>query len=94
VFNLQNPIFQDRRVRQAISLLWDFEWTNRQMMRNLYMRQQSFFPRVKWPPPPCPTPRTEILEPLRGRSPTSVHQVFRRRKPMAAATSATSSCKP
>ncbi|MCE6982178.1 ABC transporter substrate-binding protein, partial [Pseudomonas frederiksbergensis] len=43
VFNLQRPVFKDRRVRQALALLWDFEWSNRQMMRNLYIRQQSFF---------------------------------------------------
>ncbi|WP_277964762.1 extracellular solute-binding protein, partial [Pseudomonas sp. RIT-To-2] len=43
VFNLQRPVFQDRRVRQALALLWDFEWTNRQLMRSLYIRQQSFF---------------------------------------------------
>jgi microcin C transport system substrate-binding protein len=36
-------MFQDRRVRQALAMLWDFEWSNRQMMRNMYIRQQSFF---------------------------------------------------
>lgn len=43
VFNLQRPVFKDRRVRQALAMLWNFEWSNRQMMRNLYIRQQSFF---------------------------------------------------
>ena len=43
VFNLQKPMFQDRRVRQALAMLWDFEWSNRQMMRDMYIRQQSFF---------------------------------------------------
>jgi microcin C transport system substrate-binding protein len=36
-------MFQDRRVRQALAMLWDFEWSNRQMMRNMYIRQQSYF---------------------------------------------------
>lgn len=43
VFNLDQPQFKDRRVRQALGMLWDFEWSNRQMMRNLYIRQQSVF---------------------------------------------------
>lgn len=30
-------------MRQALAMLWDFEWSNRQMMRNLYIRQQSYF---------------------------------------------------
>ena len=30
-------------VREALAMLWDFEWSNRQMMRNMYIRQQSFF---------------------------------------------------
>jgi microcin C transport system substrate-binding protein len=72
-----------------------FEWTNRQMMRNMYMRQQSYFPRVKWPPPPCPTPASWKSSNRCAADPRRVFtQVFRRRKPMAAATSATSSCKP
>ncbi|HKS11639.1 MAG TPA: extracellular solute-binding protein, partial [Pseudomonas sp.] len=43
VFNLDRPVFKDRRVRQALAMLWDFEWSNRHMMRNLYIRQQSVF---------------------------------------------------
>src|SRR5476649_363357 len=43
VFNVQKPMFKDRRVRQALAMLWDFEWANRQMMRNLYIRQKSYF---------------------------------------------------
>lgn len=55
IFNLQKPQFQDRRVRQAIAMLWDFEWSNRQMMRSLYLRQQSFFPTANWRQRRCRT---------------------------------------
>jgi microcin C transport system substrate-binding protein len=73
VFNLQNPIFQDRRVRQAISLLWDFEWTNKQMMRGFYVRQNSFWPKSEMAATALPdAEELKILEPLRGQIPDEV----------------------
>ncbi|MGG7674265.1 extracellular solute-binding protein [Pseudomonas sp. WC2] len=73
VFNLQNPIFEDRRVRQAISLLWDFEWTNKQMMRGFYVRQNSFWPKSEMAATALPdAEELKILEPLRGQIPDEV----------------------
>ncbi|AHF67946.1 MULTISPECIES: extracellular solute-binding protein [Pseudomonas] len=70
VFNLNRPMFQDRRVRQALSLLWDFEWANRQMMRNMYIRQDSYFSNSELAASQLPTPaELKILEPLRGSIP-------------------------
>lgn len=43
VFNTRRPIFADVRVRQAIALLFDFEWVNRNFFYNLYKRSTSFF---------------------------------------------------
>ncbi|MEG5266108.1 extracellular solute-binding protein [Pseudomonas sp. JDS28PS106] len=79
VFNLSKPIFQDRRVRQALNLLWDFEWTNRQMMRDMYIRQDSFFSNSELAATQLPTPaELKILEPLRGSVPDEVFtQVYR-----------------
>ncbi|TDF84182.1 extracellular solute-binding protein [Pseudomonas sp. H9] len=78
VFNLQRPVFKDRRVRQALALLWDFEWSNRQMMRNLYIRQQSFFSNSTLAARALPDAQElELLEPLRGQIPEEVFtQVF------------------
>ncbi|WP_053183801.1 extracellular solute-binding protein [Pseudomonas thivervalensis] len=78
VFNLQKPQFQDRRVRQALAMLWDFEWSNRQMMRNLYVRQQSFFSNTDLAARQLPDAgELAILEPLRGQIPDEVFtQVF------------------
>ncbi|KPA95523.1 extracellular solute-binding protein [Pseudomonas asplenii] len=78
VFNLQKPIFQDRRVRQALAMLWDFEWSNRQMMRNMYVRQQSFFSNTPLAARELPDQaELAILEPLRGQIPDEVFtQVF------------------
>ncbi|MBX8498405.1 extracellular solute-binding protein [Pseudomonas lijiangensis] len=70
VFNLNRPMFQDRRVRQALSLLWDFEWANRQMMRNMYIRQDSYFSNSELAATQLPTPaELKILDPLRGSIP-------------------------
>ena len=43
VFNTRRPIFADIRVRQAIALLFDFQWINRNFFYNLYRRSASFF---------------------------------------------------
>jgi peptide/nickel transport system substrate-binding protein len=43
VFNTRRPIFSDIRVREAISLLFDFEWLNHNFFFDLYRRTGSFF---------------------------------------------------
>ncbi|CAM3242485.1 extracellular solute-binding protein [Pseudomonas plecoglossicida] len=78
VFNLDRPQFKDRRVRQALAMLWDFEWSNRQMMRNLYIRQQSVFSNTPLAARALPdADELKLLEPLRGTVPDEVfNQVF------------------
>jgi peptide/nickel transport system substrate-binding protein len=43
VFNTRRPIFDDSRVREALGLLFDFEWSNRNLFFGLYRRAASFF---------------------------------------------------
>lgn len=43
VLNLRRTFFQDRRVRQALNLLFDFEWANKNLFFGLYTRHNSFF---------------------------------------------------
>ncbi|MGH8380824.1 extracellular solute-binding protein [Pseudomonas sp.] len=78
VFNLDKPVFKDRRTRQALAMLWDFEWSNRQMMRNLYIRQQSVFSNTPLAARELPdAEELKLLEPLRGQVPDEVfRQVF------------------
>jgi peptide/nickel transport system substrate-binding protein len=43
VFNTRRPIFADRRVRVALTCLFDFEWVNRTLYHGVYTRTQSYF---------------------------------------------------
>lgn len=43
VMNIRKPIFQDVRVRQALTLALDFEWMNRQLFYGQYFRLDSYF---------------------------------------------------
>lgn len=42
--NQRRAPFDDIRVRQALGLLFDFEWTNRAIFNGAYQRQTSWFP--------------------------------------------------
>jgi peptide/nickel transport system substrate-binding protein len=43
VFNTRHQVFSDIRVRQALTLLFDFEWINRNYFFGLYARTASYF---------------------------------------------------
>jgi peptide/nickel transport system substrate-binding protein len=43
VFNTRRPMFADIHVRQALTLLFDFEWINKNYFFGLYRRSASFF---------------------------------------------------
>jgi len=45
VFNTRRPIFADKRVRMALTLLFDFNWLNKNLYHGLYARTQSYFDR-------------------------------------------------
>lgn len=70
VFNLRRPTFQDPRVREALSLLLDFEWTNKQLFNGAYTRTDSYFENSEMAAKGLPGPaELAILEPLRGKIP-------------------------
>jgi len=72
------PVDSALDARQALAMLWDFEWSNRQMMRNMYIRQQSYFSNSALAARELPdAAELKILEPLRGQIPDEVFtQVF------------------
>lgn len=43
VFNTRRPVFADIRVREAIAMLFDFEWINKNFFFNLQKRTGSYF---------------------------------------------------
>lgn len=43
VFNTRRALFKDIRVREALTLLFDFEWINRNYFFGLYARSAGFF---------------------------------------------------
>ncbi|KAA8995257.1 ABC transporter substrate-binding protein [Affinibrenneria salicis] len=42
-FNIKRPLFADRRVRQALSLLFDFNWMNKALYYQSWQRTDSYF---------------------------------------------------
>ncbi len=72
-FNLRREQFSDRRVRQAISYAFDFEWSNQTLFYNQYTRTHSYFENSELAARGLPSPaELAILEPLRGRIPDEV----------------------
>ncbi len=43
VFNARRPLFEDIRVREALTLAFDFEWINKTLNANAFERIQSYF---------------------------------------------------
>ncbi|MDI6025544.1 extracellular solute-binding protein [Corticibacterium sp. UT-5YL-CI-8] len=68
--NQRRERFRDRRVREAIAICFDFEWTKRNLFYDSYERSQSSFEksdyRADGPPSPA---ELELLEPFRGQLP-------------------------
>ena len=42
-FNTRRELFKDRKVREALSYAFDFEWTNKNLFFDAYKRTDSFF---------------------------------------------------
>ena len=73
VFNIQRPIFKDRRVRQALNYALDFEWMNKNLFYNQYKRLRSYFTNTIYEARGLPGPdELKILNPLKGGIPDEV----------------------
>lgn len=71
--NQRRERFRDVRVRQAIALCFDFDWTNRSLFYGLYERSQSCFERSDFKASGAPGPdELAVLEPLRDKLPAEV----------------------
>jgi microcin C transport system substrate-binding protein len=70
LFNLRRDKFADRRVREALLLAFDFEWTNSNLFYDAYKRTTSMFENSELAAKAPPTPdEIALLEPYRDRLP-------------------------
>ncbi len=73
IFNLRKPLFQDPKVRQALTYAFDFEWSNKTLFYGLYTRTRSFFQNSEMEAKGLPSPEElEILTPLKDQIPPEV----------------------
>jgi microcin C transport system substrate-binding protein len=65
--NIRRDKFKDVRIRQAIGLAFDFEWTNANIMYGVYSRTTSFFQNSPMAAQGRPAPEeVALLEPFRA----------------------------
>jgi microcin C transport system substrate-binding protein len=68
--NLRRPLFQDRRVREALGLMFDFEWMNTNLFYGSYKRTTSYFSNSELASSGLPSEgELLILSAFRGRVP-------------------------
>jgi microcin C transport system substrate-binding protein len=73
VFNTRRDIFRDKRVRKAIGLALDFEWSNRNLFYNQYQRCNSYFSNSELASTGLPQgDELKLLEPFRDKLPPEV----------------------
>ncbi len=66
IFNTRREPFKDIRVRQALNLVFDFEWMNRTLYNGLYERINSYFPNTELAATATPPP-TDNANPAQMR---------------------------
>lgn len=73
VFNMRRKIFQDKRTRQALTYLFDFEWTNENLFYSAYTRTESYFSNSELASTGLPGPdELQLLNPYRDKLPKEV----------------------
>lgn len=91
-FNTRREVFADKRVRRAISLCFNFEWTNRTLFHDAYTRCTSYFTNSAFEAPEVPGEdekaflgrwkdrlAPEVFGPLPGFPPTGAQGLPRER---------------
>ncbi len=71
--NLRRGKFSDVRVRQALNLAFDFEWSNTNLFYGQYVRSRSYFNNSEMEARGLPSPEElALLEPLKDQLPPEV----------------------
>jgi microcin C transport system substrate-binding protein len=77
VFNTRKPMFENRLVRKALTLAWDFEWYNKNLAYDAYVRTNSYFDNSELGSRgllnAAGTEEREILERFRGQLPDEIY---------------------
>ena len=74
-FNLRRDRFRDARVRAALDLAFDFEWTNKNLFFGMYRRTNSMFENSSLAARGLPSKaELALLNPLRGKVPDEVFE--------------------
>jgi microcin C transport system substrate-binding protein len=72
-FNLRRPLFQDRRVRKALALAFDFEWSNSTLFHGQYTPSHSYFSNSDLAARGLPSAQElALLNPFKGKIPAEV----------------------
>jgi microcin C transport system substrate-binding protein len=73
VFNLRREKFQDPRVREALGLMFNFEWSNKTLFYGLYTRTNSFWDNSDLAATGKPSAEElAVLEPFKDKLPAGV----------------------
>ncbi|HUI21799.1 MAG TPA: extracellular solute-binding protein [Methylocella sp.] len=71
--NIRRDKFKDKRIREAVGLAFDFEWTNANIMYGVYVRTTSYFQNSPMAAEGSPAPEElALLEPYRKELDPSV----------------------
>ncbi|MDN3682930.1 extracellular solute-binding protein [Vibrio tapetis subsp. quintayensis] len=74
VFNIQRPIFNDPKVREALTYALDFEWMNKNMFYGQYTRTQSYFQNSDYQASDLPSSEeVKWLAPIKDQIPPRVY---------------------
>ncbi|HAV1759957.1 extracellular solute-binding protein [Enterobacter hormaechei] len=72
-FNIQRPVFSDRRVREAITQAFDFEWMNKALFYGAYSRANSYFQNTEYAARDYPhADELVLLAPMKAELPPEV----------------------
>lgn len=70
LFNLQNPLFKDLRVRKALALMLDFHWINKNIFNDTFKRLTSYHTGSDFQAPKAASKKEEkLLSPFKGKLP-------------------------
>ncbi|UUY06943.1 extracellular solute-binding protein [Pseudomonas sp. J452] len=73
--NSRRAIFAERKVREAMGLMFDFEWTNRALFNSAYKRTSSYYPNSEFAASGKPEGREWLLlSPYRKQLPAPLFQ--------------------